>query len=153
DVDDQAPSLFEEGREIATRSGDPHVLRQVLKGFGLIRCMSGAIEQSLDPLLESIQRADETEDKALRVAVRYGLCFANLLAGRFLECLAVAEQGLALAEGDLGLGADHVGLSPSFGFSVFHGAVLNLMGHPREGEVELVRVIELARSLGSCSRF
>jgi hypothetical protein len=38
DIDDHAPSLFEEGREIATRSGEPHVLSQVLNGFGLIRC-------------------------------------------------------------------------------------------------------------------
>jgi hypothetical protein len=146
DVDDEASSLFHEGRDLAMRSGDPHVLSQLLNGFGLIRCVGGAIEEALDTLLESVQRADETEDRALRIAVRYGLCFANLLAGRLLECLAVAEQGLALAEGDPALGADQVGLSPSLGFSVFHGAVLSLMGRLRDGEAELDRVIELARA-------
>ena len=34
DPEDQATSLFREGRELATRSGDPHVLSQVLNGFG-----------------------------------------------------------------------------------------------------------------------
>jgi hypothetical protein len=32
--------------------------------------------------LESVQRADGTEDKALRVAVRYGPCIARYFAGR-----------------------------------------------------------------------
>jgi tetratricopeptide (TPR) repeat protein len=146
DVDDQAPALFEEGREIATRSGDPHVLSQVLNGFGLIRLLGGCIDEARDLLLESIQRADETEDKALRVAVRYGLCLANWQTGRFLECFTVAEQGLALAEGNLGLGGDQVGFSPSLGFSYLRGAVLSLTGHPRDGEAELDRVIELARA-------
>jgi class 3 adenylate cyclase/tetratricopeptide (TPR) repeat protein len=146
DVEDQAPSLFREGRELATRSGDPHVLSQVLNGFGLARCLTGAVEEALDPLLESVQRADGTEDKALKVAVRYSLGFAHWLAGRLRECLAVAEQGLALAQGDLGLGADQVGFSPSLGLSLFQGFVLSLTGLPRDGAVELDRVIALARA-------
>jgi hypothetical protein len=101
DPDDQAISLFLEGRELATRSGDPHVLSQLLNGFGLVRCLSGAVDEALDLLLESIQRADGTKDKALRVAARYGLCFAHWLAGRLRECFAVAEEGLGLPTGIL----------------------------------------------------
>jgi hypothetical protein len=52
DPDDQAISLFLEGRELATRSGDPHVLSQLLNGFGLVRCLSGAVDEALDLLLE-----------------------------------------------------------------------------------------------------
>jgi class 3 adenylate cyclase/tetratricopeptide (TPR) repeat protein len=146
DVEDQAPSLFREGRLLASRSGDPHVLSQVLNGFGLIRCVSGGIEEAQELLLESIQRADETKDEALRVAVRYGICFPHFLAGRLHECLVVAEQGLGLAHGDFGLGADLVGFSPSLGLSFFHGSVLSLTGHPRDGAIELDRVIEMARA-------
>ena len=146
DPEDQAPSLFREGRELASRSGDPHVLSQVLNGFGLARCLTGAVEEALDPLVESIQLADGTEEKALRVAVRYGLCFAYWLAGRLRQCLAVAQQGLELAQGDLGLGADQVGFSPSLGFSIFQAAVLSLTGRPRDSAVELDRVIALARA-------
>jgi adenylate cyclase len=115
DLEDQATSLFREGRELATRSGDPHVLSQVLNGFGLLRLYAGAVADALDPLLESIRRADETDDIGLKVAVRYGPSQAYFFAGRLRECLAVAEQGLELARGDLDLGADRVGFSPNAG--------------------------------------
>jgi hypothetical protein len=146
DVEDQGAILFREGRELATRSGDPHVLSQILNSFGILRCLTGSVDEALDLLLESIQRADGTEDKALRVANRYALSWANSWAGRLRECLAVAEQGLGLAQGDRGLGADQVGFSPSLGFSYFRGFVLSLTGRLRDGAVELDRVIELARS-------
>ncbi len=146
DVEDVAPMLFREGRELARRSGDPHVLSQVLNGFGEVLVRAGAVGEALDPLLEAVQLADGTADKALRVAVRYGLCFAQYTAGRLRECLALAEEGLELARGDLDLGADRIGFSPGLGFSFMKGIALSLMGHPREGGSELDRVIELARA-------
>jgi tetratricopeptide (TPR) repeat protein len=146
DLEDQATSLFREGRELATRSGDPHVLSQVPNGFGHLRLFAGAVAEALDPLLEAVRRADETEDIGLRVAVGYGLTHAYFWAGRLRECLATAEEGLRIAHGDLNLGADRIGLSPSLGFSCLHGAALILTGRPREGGVELDRVIELARA-------
>ncbi|HSD10723.1 MAG TPA: hypothetical protein VLF14_07050, partial [Candidatus Binatia bacterium] len=124
DLEDQAPSLFREGRELATRSGDPRVLSQVLNSFGHLRFFAGAGAEALDLLLEAVRRADETEDIGLRVAVRDGLCQAYLHAGRLRECLATAEEGLRLAEGNLDLGADRIGFSPSLGLSSFRGVAL-----------------------------
>jgi tetratricopeptide (TPR) repeat protein len=113
DPEDQATALFREGRELATRSGDPHILSQVLNSFGFLRLNSGAVAEALDPLLEATRRADETEDIGLRVAVRYGLSVAYFIAGRLRQCLAVAEQALGFAGGDLDLGADRIGFSPN----------------------------------------
>jgi hypothetical protein len=124
-------------------------MSQVLNAYGFLRLLTGALEEGLAPLLEAIRRADETEDIGLRVAVRPGLSFAYIFAGRFRDCLAVAEEGLRLARGDLGLGADRIGLSPSLGLSSVHGAALGLTGRPREGGAELDRVIELVLS---CAR-
>jgi tetratricopeptide (TPR) repeat protein len=146
DVEDQATSLFREGRELATRSGDPHVTSQVLNGFGLLRLFAGAVAEALDTFLESVRRADETEDIGLRKAGRLGLSTAYYFAGRLRECLAVAEQGLELARGDLDLGADRIGMSPSLGLSFLHGFALSLTGRAREGGAELDGVIELART-------
>src|SRR5262249_26656266 len=50
DLEDQAPSLFREGRELATRSGNPYVACQVLNGFGQLRLIAGAVTEALDPL-------------------------------------------------------------------------------------------------------
>jgi tetratricopeptide (TPR) repeat protein len=86
----------------------------------------------------------------LRVAVRLGSSLAYFNAGRLPECLATAEQGLQLAQGNLGLGADRMGWSPSWSpsldLSCLHAAALSLTGHPREGAAELDRAIELART-------
>jgi class 3 adenylate cyclase/tetratricopeptide (TPR) repeat protein len=146
DLEDQAASLFREGKDFATRSGDPHVLSQVLNGFGQLRLYSGFVTEALDPLLEAIRLADETEDSGLRVAVRYGLANAYSQAGQLREALATAEEGLRLAQGDLGLGADRIGFSPSLGLSSVLGAFLSLTGRLREGAAEIDRVIELART-------
>jgi adenylate cyclase len=146
DLEDQATSLFQEGRELATRSGDPHVLSQVLNSFGLLKGVSGAVGEALDQLVQSVQRADETADVALKAANRYGLCIANWQAARLRECLAVADQGQKLAQGDLTLGADRSGLSPSLGFSLFRSVLLSQMGRLREGAVGLDRVIRLAQA-------
>ncbi|HSD11511.1 MAG TPA: AAA family ATPase [Candidatus Binatia bacterium] len=146
DLEDQATSLFREARGLATRSGDPHVLSQVLNGFGSLRLFAGVVGEALDPLLEAVRRADETGDMGLRVAVRDGPCQAYLYAGRLRECLATAEEGLRLADGDLDLGADRIGLSPSLGLSSSYGLALSLTGRPGEGGAELDRAIELART-------
>jgi tetratricopeptide (TPR) repeat protein len=148
DVEDQATSLFREARELATRSADPHILRQVLNSFGLLQVLAGSVAEALDPLLE-LTRADETEEVGLRVVVRFGLAVAYCYAGRLRECLAISEQGLALARGDLNLGADRTGVSPSLGLLNYRGVCLSLMGRPRDGAVELDRVIELG---GACQQ-
>jgi tetratricopeptide (TPR) repeat protein len=145
DPEDQATSLFREGRELATRSGDLHVLSQLLNSFGYLRLLAGTLTEALDPLLESIRCADETDDIGLRVGVRHGLSVAYYFAGRLRDCLATTEEGLRLAEGDLVLGADRIGVSPSLGLSHWHGGALIRTGRPREGGAELDRVIELAR--------
>ena len=146
DVEDQANSLFQQGRELAIRGGDPCVLSQVLNGFGQLRIIAGAVAEAFDPLLESVQRADETEDIGLRVAVRFSLSNVHWLAGRLRECLAVAEQGLDLARGNPDPGTDRIGFSPNLGLSCLYGIALCMTGHPREGGAELDRVIELART-------
>jgi adenylate cyclase len=145
DPEDQATSLFREGKDLAARSGDLHVLSEVLTGFGELRLRAGALEETLDLLLESTRRADETQDRASRVAVRYILCVAHFWAGRLRECLATAEEGLHLASGDLELGAERVGFSPSISLLMWRGIIFILTGHLREGAAELGRAVELAR--------
>jgi class 3 adenylate cyclase len=99
DPEDQAPRLFEEARELAARNGDPHVLSEVLNAFGELRARAGAVDEALGLLLESVQRADQTNDIGLRVAVRNGPCVAYFQSARFHKCLALAEECLGLAGG------------------------------------------------------
>ncbi len=146
DVEELGTTLFREGRELATRSGDHNVLSQVLSCFGYLRVFSGDVREVLDLVLEAVRRADETKDIALRVFVRFCLTNSYYQIPRLHEGLAVAEEGLRLAHGDLSLGGDRLGFSPSLGLSWWRGAALNLLGRPREGAAELDRVIELAHA-------
>jgi class 3 adenylate cyclase/tetratricopeptide (TPR) repeat protein len=146
DTEDQATSLFLEGRELARRSGDPHVTSQVLNAFGLLRTLAGAVTEALEPLLESVRRADESEDLGLRAAVRYALANAYFHAANFREALAVARQCVGFAGVDLGLVSDRIGFSPSSGFGWLFGATLSLTGYPREGAAELDRAIKLTHA-------
>jgi hypothetical protein len=148
DVEDQATSLFREGKEFATRGRDPHVLCWVLCSFGHLRTIAGALGEALNPQLEAMEHADETVDIGLRVAVRYGPSNTYLWAARLGTCLATAEDGLRLAQGDLNLGADLIGLSPCLGLTSVHGVALSLTGRPRDGAAELEWVTELARTAG-----
>jgi adenylate cyclase len=146
DMEDQTTSLFLEGRELARRSGDPHVTSQVLSAFGLLRTLAGAVTEALNPLLESLRRADESEDVGLRAAVRYALSNTYFHAGDLREALALARQGLGSPSVDLGFGGDRYGISPSTGFGWVLGAALSRTGYPREGATELDRVIKLTRA-------
>jgi adenylate cyclase len=149
DLEGQSSKLFQEAREHATQSGDPSAMSEVLNGFGYLQLYTGAVTEAVNPLLEAIRYADSTQDIGLRVAVRYGLCVAYHSAGRLRECLAVTEEGLELAHGDLELGADRMGWSPSLGFACWRGLVLTRTGHPREGATALDRAIEYARTLAT----
>jgi adenylate cyclase len=147
DPADQATSVFQEGRELATRIGDPRVLSLILQAFALLQFTAGAIPQAQGPLLELLQRADETKDIRHQVTVRYGLCATYFYEGRLRECLVMADQGLGLARGNLDVGADLVGrFSPGLILSCLRGIALVLTGSLHEGSAELDRVIELART-------
>jgi tetratricopeptide (TPR) repeat protein len=104
----------------------------------------GTVAEALESLLEATRRADETDDNGLRAVVRFGLTAAYFQTGQLREFLAALEEGLRLAEGDLALGADRIGFSPSLGLSAFHGVGLSLTGRPRDGGATLDRVIERA---------
>ena len=54
-----------------------------------------------EALTEAIRRADETEDMGLRVAVRWGPTNVYFNVGRLRECLAMVEEGLRLAQGEI----------------------------------------------------
>jgi tetratricopeptide (TPR) repeat protein len=116
-----------------------------LNGFGAVRLYAGAPADSLDPLREAVRRADQTGDAGARVAFRYTLFTAYFIAGRMRDGLAIAEEGLLIAQGDLDLGAALAGFSPILGLAVAQGVSLSVTGRAREGAAALDRAIELAR--------
>jgi len=145
DPDGHGEALFTRGRELAARSGNRQVQSLLLSGFGTLRLYSGAVSEGLDLLVDAARVADETGDPGLRVAVRYGLAFANLQTGRLRESLSAVDDGLRIAPEDLGLGTGLLGVSPHLMLSVNRAVALVWTGRPGEAERELDRIIEDSR--------
>ncbi len=88
DVEDQATSLFREGRELATRSGDPHVLSQVLNGFGLLRPLRRGRRRGPGPAprVDSARRRDGGHRLESGRSVRPVRCLLSCRAAPRVPC-------------------------------------------------------------------
>jgi tetratricopeptide (TPR) repeat protein len=146
--DEEAASVFAEGRALAQRSGDLRSLARLLATYGNVRGLAGELEEYLKYGMEAARVADQTDDAALRVGCRAALVVAHYLAGRLREALLVAEQALAETREDLKLGADIFGFSVHINALFMRGLTVNAMGRCDEAEGNLDRAVQLARQHG-----
>jgi class 3 adenylate cyclase/tetratricopeptide (TPR) repeat protein len=102
---ERVDALVEDARAIATRTGD-------LRSLALLR-MLGSARPGLDVTTgewiaavdEAIALADESEDDALRVAIRTAGSYASLVAGDYDGCEKRVDQALEIAGDDHAVGA------------------------------------------------
>jgi tetratricopeptide (TPR) repeat protein len=86
-----------------------------------------------------------TEDAGLRAGAQAGVVIAHWWAGRFLEALPIAEQGLRQTREEPMLGSEIRGFSPHIFLLWIRAAMLIGTGELAEGEASLDRAVELAR--------
>ena len=77
--------------------------------------------------------------------IRVDLSWALSLAGRLAEAVAVADEGLAIAAGDVELGRDLFGYGALAMLTLLPTWVLAWMGRLHEAEQRLVVALRLAR--------
>jgi adenylate cyclase len=143
--EDDVACLVQEAKELATRSGDPGVLGQVLQSDGNFRLYSGKVNESLPVLDEAVRCADETEDRGLRVSACMSQVLAYGMAGRLSESLVRAEEAIELCQRDPDAGAAIVGYSPHLFLLGVRGMLLTEMGRYSEAQRDLDRALALAR--------
>jgi adenylate cyclase len=146
--EEEAASIFTEGRALAQRSGDLRWLGGVALMYANVRGMAGKLQDYRKYSAEAARVADQTDDDALKAACRSGQLVAHAFVGRFQEALLLAEQTLAQTSEDPRLGADIFGFSPHIVALFMRGLIVSNMGRHSEVEANLDRAVQLARQHG-----
>jgi len=101
------------GSEIATRLGDRAALVRLLDAHTTYKTFFGQDFGELFTRTEqALKLADEIHDLGLRVALHARLAWVEILRAHPRAGMAIADRGIALADGDRDIGRDEAGYSP-----------------------------------------
>jgi class 3 adenylate cyclase/tetratricopeptide (TPR) repeat protein len=142
---DEAAEVFAEGKALLERRGDLRSLAFLTCAYSSIRANAGAVREYLELAAEAARLADRTDDAAVRAGIRADLSWALYLAGRLAESVVVADEGLAIAAGDVDVGRDLFGYGAPSVLTLFPTWVLALMGRLHEAEQWAEVALRLAR--------
>ena len=145
---EEGAAVFAEGRALLERRGDLRSLALLTCLYGAIRSNAGAVGEYLERASEATRIADRTDDAAVRTGARVDRSLALLFTGRLAESVGVADEGLAIAAGDVELGKDLFGYSAYAMLTLFSTWALMLMGRLIEAEKRLAVALRLAREHG-----
>src|SRR5436309_27476 len=106
-ADDEAAALFAEGTALPSRLDRPAARVLLLITYGLSRLVSGAVDEALAHLTESVRLADQSGNTFLQLIARVGLAHALPFAGQLREALAMGDEVERLCGGDPEVGAGH----------------------------------------------
>ncbi len=146
--EEEAATIFAEGRGLATRAGDLHSLALLMAMYGAVRGLAGDIEAYIDYYREAVSAADQTDDAGLKVGCRGPLIVAYYYAGHLREALVLAEQVLAQTREDPRLGADLFGFNVRITALFMRGLIVGNMGRQEEANANLDQALQLARQHG-----
>jgi class 3 adenylate cyclase/tetratricopeptide (TPR) repeat protein len=146
--DEKATELFEQGRAIAERRGEAHMLAMFHAIYATTSCIGGHVDRAVELNRETVRLADQTADPALRVAVCPGVSYALFIRGELAEALAEVETGIEIGQRDPGLGRG-LGVTSPYAFCVmFRGGLLANMGRLDEAHRQLELGERVAREQG-----
>ncbi len=129
---DEMAALFREGEELARRRGDTGALTRLLGAYGLYRVYhDGTSDALVADLEEAVRIADETDDLALQVAVRWPLVMAWECRDHRAQ-LRISEEALVRCEQDRELGAEALGYPPWAAFMTSKCNALQMLGRLAE---------------------
>jgi tetratricopeptide (TPR) repeat protein len=142
--EEEAETVFREGKTLASRAGDVRALASLNSGYAFVRLAHGA-EDHLDYAREATRLADESSDVALRLVVRVALTRSLMFAGRFSEALVCTEEAMDRLAQDLTIGIDTLGYSPYAMLAQLRAISLLWMGGVDEGVQWFQKAIQRAR--------
>jgi len=147
DPQNQAATLFEEGRALATRLGDARALALLEAAYSGALSSAGEIEAAIEHSLEGVRLAATTGAKDVQLALQVPLVYAYEIAGRIEEALALTEEAIAEPPEDLKLGASALGFSPYAFLVLFRGELLTHVGRLTEAREQLEEALDVAERL------
>jgi adenylate cyclase len=143
---EQIRELFEEGREIAERSGDRATLALLHTGLGFaVGTCGGDVPEWVRLANEGVQIAEEVGDPGLLVSALFASVYPGYLAGRFEQALGAADRVLELSAQDPQLGTGVIVANPRAMATSFRALPLISLGRLGEARRALAEGAELCR--------
>jgi class 3 adenylate cyclase/tetratricopeptide (TPR) repeat protein len=143
--EDEWDAVYQEGRELAQKSGDQHTLARLLSGLAGLRGFAGEHHAQVELLQEALGLAEACGDFALEASLHQRLGWAHGLAGNNREQLAWTERGLAFCGGDGRRAGRLSGFDTYVWLVAQRGRALAHRGRLAEAQEVLERALALAR--------
>jgi CHAT domain-containing protein len=87
---------YEEGRDLAERAHDPHLLAATLLGIGAERIRTGEVDRT-EELQEALRMARSLHDDRVAAEALYRLAFCDQNKGRYADALRKYDESVRLA--------------------------------------------------------
>jgi adenylate cyclase len=143
--EEEIAEVFAHGKALAERSGDLITRARLLYAYGsAIGIGPGRYREALAHLEEALALVENAGDLEHRVVLHQRLSYLHSLTGNPAETLVMTERGLALAKGDIELGAEWVGYSPCLLMLGMRARSLMLTGNLAEASSISERALRLA---------
>ena len=139
---DEAKELFDGAMRLAEGVGDAGAAAYALLAYGNHLVYSGRGPEAYHLFPRACAEADRSGDLDLRAAARWGLVNAFYFKGDFEACIAGADEGIEIAQGDHSLGLNLIGYSPVDFCYGMRGSIKSLMGRAAEAEQDFKTGIE-----------
>jgi adenylate cyclase len=143
--DEEAAILFEDGKGLASRSGDLRLLALLTWGYGAALGFAGELKSYLRACVEAERLAEQAGDAQLQYTFWVGLAYSHFLTGELREALTLTERALEHDPGGTDLAWQIGGFSPQRFFLGFKPLLLSLMGRLEEAAALSEPAIEKAR--------
>ena len=110
--EEAAAAIFAEGLRFAERDEDVATRALLLDAYAIMRVFAGHAREGRALAQEALGLAEGLGDRANQVTLHQRINWIELVLGNLSAALTWAEKGIALAQGDVKLGAHVFGLSP-----------------------------------------
>jgi adenylate cyclase len=147
--EEEVAHAFAEGKALAERSGDLVARTRLLETYGIaIAMVAGRYREGLAHIEEALALAEKSGDLGRRVVLHQRRSYLHSVMGNPAETLRSCERGMALAGGDIDVGAEWTGYTPYFLMMVVQGLSLMAIGRLAEASAVLERTERLALEHG-----
>ena len=143
--DEESTKIFSEGKSLAERSGNVHVLQILTVYYAATHVSLGRNAEGLELAREALRLAGQTGDEALILGANLTLMYALNQSGCPEEAVAVAERAFSRPPADPCLGSDILGFPPYIQGLNIRGVALLNVGRMKEAGRVLEQARELAR--------
>ena len=143
--EEDAAAIFAEGMRVAERDEDLAARARLLDAYGAQRVVAGQAHEGRALVEEALTLAERLSDRGHQVALHQRISWIETVLGNYSAALAWAEKGIAVADGDVKLGAHVFGYSPALAMMGFRTSLFAYFRHHERWLTAYEQLEQLAR--------